>query len=50
MATLVATSQGEGGKTDEVNKRQLAAVIPKIKDAPCVPKHGCGPVQLVDSE
>ena len=24
--------QGEGGKTDEVNKRQLGAVIPKVKD------------------
>ena len=23
--------QGEGGKTDEVNKRQLGAVIPKVK-------------------
>ena len=24
--------QGEGGKTDEVNKRQLGAVLPKVKD------------------
>ena len=26
--------EGEGGKTDEVNKRQLAAVIPKVKEQP----------------
>ena len=29
---LPSPRPGEGGKTDEVNKRQLAAVIPKVKE------------------